>query len=244
MLLFKSCPSSDCILETNRIDVWRFSLETDPASLPALLSIDEMNTAGRFHFAHHRRRYTVSRTLLRLILGDYLKQDAAQLPFSYNTHGKPFLEDPSLIQFNLSHSRDTAMLAIGKRHPLGIDLEYFSSRPYDGIAHHLFSSKEYDALQALPGSLKPMGFFHLWSQKEALIKACGLGLSYPTTTVSLPMLSSRIHRVEDMVHNKTWQIQSFMPTMSCWAALCYSPEIDTFRYFTRDLQAGHDVTFK
>ena len=61
-----------CVLRENEVCVWSVGLEVNAArlsALEALLSADERERAGRFHFSEHRRRYIVARAHLRLLLG-------------------------------------------------------------------------------------------------------------------------------------------------------------------------------
>lgn len=233
MLLNSNLMSSDdCHLQRFRIDIWIFPLDKEPILANSLLNEEEQARANRFYFDRHRRRFTVARAMLRLILGRYLQQDASQLTFSYNEHGKPQLNHQQALEFNLSHSKDLALLAVGQQYPLGIDLEFFSARPYDGIAKNLFSEQELQTFLKLPMHLKPQVFFHIWAQKEAFIKACGLGLAYPTKLFDVPVFPPSNALVIDSVHNKEWLIRSFMPKATCSAALCHHPEIKEIRYLS------------
>ena len=137
------------------------------------------------------------------------------------------------MEFNLSHSSELALLAVGHTHPLGIDLEFFSARPFQGIGQHVFSADENTQFHQLSPSIKPLAFFHLWSQKEAFIKAIGLGLAYPTQELSIPMLSPTHQQIIDQKYGSTWNVVSFMPEAACCAALCYHPTIQEIRY-TKD----------
>ena len=134
------------------------------------------------------------------------------------------------MQFNLSHSGELALLAIGQHHPLGIDLEFFSARPYEGIGQSLFSTLEMDALSLAHPEIKPLVFFQIWTQKEAFIKACGLGLSYPTQQFDVPSMPRTKTFIADPLHKKKWQMLSFMPEVACSAALCYHPSITNIHY--------------
>lgn len=222
----------DCHLQSNRIDIWEFSLDKIPTWANSLLNENELARANRFYFDRHRRRFTVARAMLRLILGRYLQYDASQLIFKYNQYGKPQINHSQNVEFNLSHSQDLALLAIGQQFPLGIDLEFFSARPYDGIAKNLFSQQELQIFLKLPFHLKPQAFFHIWAQKEAFIKACGMGLAYPTKRLNVPVFSPTHALVVDSIHNKKWLINSFMPKIACSAALCHHPKIKEIRYIT------------
>lgn len=230
MPLFKDFNHKDCILHNQRIDIWQYPLHTEFDEARSLLSEDELARAKRYYFPRHQRRFTIARAMLRLILARYLQIPAKQIKFTYNSHGKPELINLPSLQFNLSHSQDLALLAIGNNFPLGIDLEFFSARPYEGIGRHIFSTEENQALSDLPNSLKPLGFFHLWAQKESLIKACGLGLSYPTKQFDLlPILPPANHQIIDPQYQQSWKIKSFMPQIGCCAAVCVHQAVNEIR---------------
>lgn len=218
-------------LNCTRIDVWSFALDTPlPPSGAALLSDEEQARAERFYFKHHQHHFTRARIALRLILAGYLNHPPEHLVFDYAEHGKPFLPAHSELQFNLSHSGNRGLLAIGKTHPLGIDLEQFSDRPYEGIGRHVFSEQENKVLKTISSHLKPMVFFNIWAQKEAFIKMLGLGLSYPTTRLTVPTFPSTHNRIFDPVYLGTSKILSFMPKVNYCAALCHHPSIQNITY--------------
>lgn len=190
-----------------------------------LLNDEERVRAERFHFERHRRRFTVARAMMRWLLAHYLDASPQDLVFDYNKYGKPELNNAQGISFNLSHSADMALLAIGQQHALGVDLEFFSARPYLDIGANLFSDAEMQALRALPLRFQTLGFFHIWAQKEAFIKACGLGLSYPTQAFTVPILPGPAVSILDPQHNRSWQMVSFMPQTACCAALCHDAAV-------------------
>lgn len=229
---FKTLHPDDCVLQRDRIDIWQFSLEKEFIGANALLNEEETLRAKRYHFDRHRRRFTVARATMRLILACYLRTSPTALSFNYQAHGKPELITEVSLQFNLSHSGNLALLAVGQDHSLGVDLEFFSNRPYEGIGQHLFSINENNALAKVNTPLKPLVFFRLWSQKEAFIKASGLGLSYPTTLFDVDAFPEEEQSCIDHIHNHTWRLRSFMPCVACHAALCYDPSVKTLRYFT------------
>ena len=237
MPIFNPMLPHDCVLKSGRIDIWQIQLQHEPPLASSYLNEQERERAQRFHFAHHRRRFTVARAAVRIILGRYLACDPRQIDFAYNAHGKPGI-DGSDIQFNLSHSQELALFAVGIGYPIGIDIEFFSARPYEGIGGQIFSSVENEHLQNAPTFLKPLTFFHLWAQKEALIKACGLGLSYPTKQFDLPGLPPANQVITDPLYKNTWRVQSFMPTIESCAALCSSPDIEDIRFLrVNDLES-------
>lgn len=226
------------------IDLWEIPLQAVPLENCALghLSSDERNRFDRFQFPRHKRRFAQARMALRTILGHYLHVLPASIQFEYTAHGKPYLPLPHQLQFNLSHSKDLALLAVCKHYPIGVDLEYFSTRPFQGIAGQLFSIKEQQTLLHLPASLKPLGFFSVWAQKEAIMKAVGLGLSYPTTLIDVPLLPTATYTLSEPETQQDWLVTPFMPYPGVSAAICYDPSLTTLRYFHYDPTPSTDHT--
>lgn len=222
-------------LNSTQIDIWYIALGSieDPTQL-SYLSSDELIRYHRFHFPKHKARFLQAHVAVKKILGRYLNLAPQTLVFELDRYGKPYFENNHSLTFNLTHSGDHALLAVGKEHPVGVDIERFSSRPYEGIARHVFSQREQAALHALPKSLQPLGFFNVWTQKEALIKAIGLGLGYPTGTIDLPLFASEAYVLQDPLEQGEWCIQPFMPRPGYAAACCYHPSVKKLHYIHHD----------
>ncbi|EEF57035.1 4'-phosphopantetheinyl transferase family protein [Pedosphaera parvula] len=176
-------PPSALFLGLREVHVWGTILNSGPDRLgryASILSEDEKKRAARFRFERDQNRFTVARGFLRTVLGRYLKMDPAEITFSYSDRGKPALNAPSSnpLHFNLSHSHDLALLAVTEICPVGVDVEQIRTlRDADAIADRFFSERESSALRALPPEQKPIGFFNLWTRKEAWLKATGEGIS-------------------------------------------------------------------
>lgn len=234
MLTHQSPDKPNYQLSTHCVDIWQIPLQQKQYLSPALtlLNSDEQQRAHRFHFAKHRRQFSLARAAMRLLLAQYIGN--THWEFDYNKYGKPYISNVS-FSFNLSHSGETALLALAKSE-LGIDIEYFSERDYLGIAKHSFSDQEIADLSTLAKNQQAQAFFHLWAQKEALIKAEGMGLSYETQSFSVSALPPA-----KLINNQNpismpWQLHSFQPDTDCWAALCCAPNISTIHYFHFDWQ--------
>jgi 4'-phosphopantetheinyl transferase len=168
----------------DEVHVWSASLlqpEEVLESLRTLLDDEERRRADRFSFEKGRRQFTVGRGLLRIILGRYLATDPSRLRFRYNPYGKPELEGESgTLTFNLSHSGEIVLYAVGRGRPLGVDVE--TIRPdfaTDGVAERFFSPGEVAVLRRLSPEVRTKAFFDCWTRKEAYIKAQGKGMSIP-----------------------------------------------------------------
>lgn len=167
------------------VHVWAVRLDSPPAhveALHAMISSDERERAGRFHFDRDRRRYICARGALRQLLARYLDAEAEEFRFSYGPNGKPALAGRfhGAMTFNVSHSHELALVAIGRGVEIGVDVE--AVRPMedaDDIAARFFSPREAAQLRHLPEPVRRDAFFACWTRKEAYLKALGSGLAKP-----------------------------------------------------------------
>jgi 4'-phosphopantetheinyl transferase len=176
---------------TGRVDVWSVRLD-EPARVGSevvVLSPDEIARASRFHFEKDRIHFTRCRSALRDLLAGYLAIPAAEICFEYLTSGKPQLaaeQNPCALQFNVSHSANIALIAVGSEHRLGVDIEKIRDDvDTTALAERFFSLRERAGLQVLPDHLRVPGFFACWTRKEAFLKATGEGLSFPLADFSV-----------------------------------------------------------
>src|SRR3984885_15611159 len=113
---------------TGWIDVWKVRLD-EPQSAGSevnVLSLDEEARASRFHFEKDRDYFIRCRSALRCLLAGYLSVSAAEICFQYLPGGKPQLsvhQNPSALEFNVSHSGSIALIAMGSGRRIGVDIE-------------------------------------------------------------------------------------------------------------------------
>lgn len=100
-------------------------------------------------------------------------------------HGKPEIRDCPGICFNLSHSGDYAVCAVGSA-PVGVDIQKMDE-PNLKLAKRFFSPEESDWLFSLPQEQQKRGFYDLWVIKESYMKYTGkgFGLSMNAFTVKI-----------------------------------------------------------
>ncbi len=206
-------------LRASHVDIWRFELNHP---IWDDLSEEEILEANAFHQAVHRMRFVSGRATLKAILRQYVDLPN-RVTFDKNAYGKLHLHAYPKLQFNLSHSKEHALVAVGYEHPVGIDLEHHQSVNIDELAGMLYSPQEINHLKKFPTWMQQMVFFNLWSKKEAFIKAIGMGLSYPTQQFSTTFGLRYMQTVED------WKIYAWMPSLHCSAAICMHPSIETIR---------------
>ena len=176
-------------LHPDKVQLWfAFCDEIADQSLLAdyrrLLVDEERQKATRFHFAHDRHRYLITRALVRTVLSRYASVMPQDWRFTEDTYGRPHIVNDHAaaqrISFNVSHTRSLVVLGVSCERALGVDTEDVQTRRADlQIADHYFSVDEVTQLRATPPELQQARFFEYWTLKESYIKARGLGLSVP-----------------------------------------------------------------
>jgi 4'-phosphopantetheinyl transferase len=171
-------PASPLLAEAD-VHVWRADLETVAEEVCLALCEREHARAERFLRERDGRLWRRSRGVLRALLGSYLGLDPSSLRFVTGTYGKPELIDDSdeRLSFNLSHSGHTALYALARSGPVGVDVER-PRRSFDAvaIAARELGGDEAQRLRALPPSERQREFLRAWVRHEAQLKCLGLGL--------------------------------------------------------------------
>ncbi len=151
-----------------------------------LLSPGEITRAARFTVEHPRRVFVTARAALRRALGTWLSLDPAAFVFLLGPHGKPRLDPPSSLRFNLSHSGDSIVIALTEGIDLGVDVEELDRHtPTERLARRFFTQAEARAVEQAPEADRNRIFFHCWTAKEAVLKATGSGLTVPVREVEV-----------------------------------------------------------
>lgn len=176
---FISMPAGDVHLWKIPLDISKEEIE----QLYDLLSEDERVRGGRFMRETSRWQYVTTRIALRLLLGRYLTCSPKDLCFRCSPCGKPELDDPAgdtPIRFNVSHVHGMALIAVAHGRALGVDLERVQvDKNLEFKGRWAFHSDELDALPTGKCNYGHAAFYLLWTQKEAYLKAIGVGLTVP-----------------------------------------------------------------
>jgi 4'-phosphopantetheinyl transferase len=220
----------------DEIHLWLALLDQPETCLSfwrASLSPDELERANRYRFEHDRQRFIARRGILRQLTGQYLNIPAAQIKFAYSETGKPSIKGQSL-KFNLSHSGEYGYYAIAHNRELGVDIEKIRNiNDLTLIAKRFFSGVENAALLHLSDDKKVPAFYHVWTQKEAFVKALGTGLSFPLANFDVsvdPAQPGGLLSIRDgaeVVSN--WHMQTYLPIEGFQAAVCYTGDETNLR---------------
>jgi len=143
--------------------------------LLALLDGGERSRAAAFHQTAARDAWIAARARLRTLVGCRLGCPPQEVAFALGEYGKPRVVRPETdLEFSLSHSGGSTLIALSGAGPVGVDLEplhrgdelvscvgQFCS---DSERSHLPPSSTADLLR-------------IWCAKEAYLKAIGTGFS-------------------------------------------------------------------
>jgi len=166
-------------LPAGEILVWQVEVRPDytPDADITLLDEVESKRAASFKTAALRAVFVAAHASLRKILAALLGVNPKSLVFNVNEWGKPSLCHPCCdLDFNISHSANRILIAVSSAGPVGVDIEKILPEPPYEVALIAFSQNERAALERLPAARRGNVFYDLWTRKEALVKAMGLGL--------------------------------------------------------------------
>ena len=174
-------------LGEDTIHIWGVHVPDMLDQLDALHSIlckEEQEKAARFHREADRHSSIAARGALRLLLSGYTGVPASDIAFEYSENGKPHVEG-SDIDFNVSHSGEWVVLAIGRSRNIGVDIEMIN-RELDvmAIASRYFTPEEIARIENSED--RHAEFFQLWARKEAYVKACGSTLFRELRSFAIP----------------------------------------------------------
>jgi 4'-phosphopantetheinyl transferase len=172
----------------------------------AVLSREERDRADRFRFDRDRRSYVARRATLRSLLSQYLACAPRDVPICTGPHGKLFVAD-STLRFNVSHSGGLALYVVAHGLDVGCDIEFHDGQvAINPISERFFSPAERQALERFPANGRIAAFFDLWTRKEAVLKASGLGLSVPLDSFDVSPLPAE--RIVSLRNDGRWLVRS------------------------------------
>lgn len=153
---------------------------------------------------HHYKKQQIH-TYRNGLLAEYLHCSIESLRFSKHIYGKPFLVSHQ-IYFNHSHSQQYYALAVSERvKDIGIDVEELDRKVgFEALAQHAFHPQEYQTW--LQSEKESEYWFKVWTTKEAVLKASGLGIR-----LDLKDLNTQVHPIDQ-------------------GGMCSHPLIGTFAY--------------
>ncbi|WP_081555481.1 4'-phosphopantetheinyl transferase family protein [Chromobacterium haemolyticum] len=160
------------------LNLHRVRLDVDwpvDEALLAGLSQDERKRCLRYLRTINQLQFALTRLALRRLLAQETGLAPDALVFEQGEHGKPVLAWPGVPAFNVSHSGAYALIAIARGGQVGVDIETVQPmRDVPALAEQTLLPVELE----LCGHGRDVGaFFQLWTIKEAVLKAWGVGIA-------------------------------------------------------------------
>jgi 4'-phosphopantetheinyl transferase len=222
-------PEVRLLLESGAVHLWlcRADHAIGDAALLAryktLLTSDELKRCGRIRDTGQQHSAMLTRVLVRTALSEYDNTEPQDWRFSADARDKPRIDNANAtLRFNVSHSREWIVCAIGTGFELGVDVEYcHRDRDILRLAKRYFSPQEYAALGSLAGEARADRFYDLWTLKESWLKATGLGISGGLDSAVFDLredgdMSFSVPAAQITYRFSNWQLDS-----SYRLALCY-----------------------
>lgn len=147
----------------------------------------------------------ISLGLRRQILAELLGVSPQTLIFEYSEQKKPFFAN-HCIYFNVSHSADFWVMLTDKYHSVGVDVED-TRRPveFHELSKRFFTTQEADCVQQASNPAEI--FWHLWTGKEALLKAIGTGIVEGLDKVEILRNPQNGYDIMNKSYAIEWQLQ-------------------------------------
>lgn len=151
----------------------------DPKEYPNLLENlprERKEKTLRYRQIKDRKQSFGAGVLLQQVLQIYGR---TEFQICYGTHGKPEIEG---LHFNLSHSQDYVVCAVGDK-AVGCDIEKIG-KIREQVAKRFFTENEVVFLNCYDGEKKTEEFYRIWTMKESYMKMTGEGLSLDSKRIA------------------------------------------------------------
>jgi exopolysaccharide biosynthesis WecB/TagA/CpsF family protein/anti-anti-sigma factor len=163
-------------------------------------------------------------------LARYLDRPAGSLQFQFGSNGKPELAGDlaETLYFNLAHSENLALVAVGTSSGIGVDVERVRwLDDFDELVGRFFSQREATAFHRLESRIKPQAFFNLWTRKEAWLKATGEGIGHSLNRVEVTFLEGEEAKLLSLPSGQKpeeWRMVELSPAEGFAGALAVKSE--------------------
>ncbi|WP_298014590.1 4'-phosphopantetheinyl transferase superfamily protein [uncultured Castellaniella sp.] len=205
----------------------------------------EWQWIARLRQPQDRLRSLLGRALARRLLAPRLDLAPARIPLTTGPHGKPLLAALSGWHFSIAHSGDQVLAAVGPQ-ALGVDVERCPER-VDEALFRFATGRE-------PGRTDPsrdgprdetagttvsdaQAFCAEWVRREAVLKACGLGLTIEPGTLRLRACGQGWHRVDGPPEVRGLHVRLLGSSPGYRAALCLPAPRDDWQLTRLGLDA-------
>jgi 4'-phosphopantetheinyl transferase len=182
------------------------------------LNADERTRAARFHFERDYLAYVMAHAIWRVALSVSLGMEIGQVPLTHTSSGQPQLPGTGLST-SLSHSGNYVAMAICGASTVGIDIEQSPPRvALDDLLTTICTPAEAATLRELSPAALTHALLTLWTRKEALLKAFGIGLAQAPATLSA-MSDEPVAPPPQAADSSPYRVRTLEVPFACVSAL-------------------------
>lgn len=160
----------------------------------SLLSRYKQEKAAKYIFDADKIRCVAGELMLRYIVTADYGVDNEDICITCTDTGKPyFIGHAANIYFNISHSHDFVVCAVGD-FPVGIDVEHVKDKEA-GLASYVLSESENLTWSRLPEEVRNHEFYRYWTIKESYSKYVGQGLGIEFSEITAVNVSDNLWKI-------------------------------------------------
>jgi 4'-phosphopantetheinyl transferase len=176
-----------------RVEDWES--EDSRATWDEMLSIEEKQARDQLVFPADQWLYSLSHGMLRQVLSSWTGLLPSDVLLEKDVHGRPYLKGPGKLDFNLSHTKGLAVVAVSSDARVGVDVESLD-RDVDRLltSEGILTAREREDCMSRPVSQRAPQFLRYWVLKESLLKCSGEGLRGSLTAMEFDLTEGALPR--------------------------------------------------
>jgi len=174
--------------------------EEETRGIAQILDRAERDRIERLEKPDLRRRRTVAAAFTRVAVAGVLDVDVADVAITRSERGAPIVAQPegTGLNISMSHAFPWIAFAASKTLPVGVDVEDARRVARSDLRRiRAASPAEREHLAAMTDEAAAHAQGVIWVAKEAVLKATGLGMAIPLTTVTVDVRGAAGHPLAD-----------------------------------------------
>jgi 4'-phosphopantetheinyl transferase len=187
-MLIQQSPPRDVVVRFARTELFQNTVLG--ARAETVLDEGERAILDRLHSGAARRDYLAAHALARKVIAEIAQVNPAELRVRVSEGRRPeFVLPPNTrnFRYSISHAGGIALCAVAEQRSVGADVECIGNIGHDplSVARVICSAREMKALCALPLAARGDRLLAIWTSKEAVAKAMGLGFTVEMDRITI-----------------------------------------------------------
>lgn len=155
------------------------------------------------------------------VLRRYLLRECFELEIDPNNRRLIRKKNGEIIYLSISHSKNSALVALSLRAPLGVDVEFVGPRRYaDRIARRFFPEENIHDINS---------FLKAWTAREAFVKAQGCGIDRWFSSIKTRRVGDEL--LIGFNNNLAYRVTHFSRDDGAIVAVCRESHLVGLKFF-------------